>query len=162
MEEERGADEARDQLSHTNITIGGFPTRAMAVLSFRLLPPLQKERVTPTHQTPHTQPCLPVGTAAFAGMLGEVHPTNLRLHNLLDLLLWNPSQPSVHGQELVCSEPLDQGIKLQHEQASKSASSHHHPMMVCPQQLLLTLFPSSYQPYSGFQVACHKKNNKKQ
>lgn len=100
----------------TNITMGGLPTRAIAVLSFRLFPPLIniKKRSHPLI-TPPYNPASPVGARALAGMLRKIQPANLRVHDLLDLLLRNSTQSSKHGQQLPTSQPFNQCIKLQNQ-----------------------------------------------
>lgn len=83
-----------------------------------------KERWSHAH-SPNLQSCLPVGATALAGMLGEIHPTNLCLHHILDLLLWNPSQASIHGEQLVGSESFNQCIKLQSNHSMNESGISH-------------------------------------
>lgn len=57
-------------------------------------------------------PRLPVVAGTLVGMFFEVQSPDFSVHYLLDLSLWNPTQPSKHGQQLPASETLNQGIKL--------------------------------------------------
>jgi len=124
--------------------MGGFPTRATAVLSFRLLPPLHmqpKTQNTLQHNTYVRQKLLrhkriydmlhrhpiPVSATAFVGMLAEVQPSDFSFHHLFDLALWNPSEAGKHCQEFTASQTFNQGIKL-----ARSQGTTNNMRLLCP------------------------------
>ena len=96
------------------MTMGGLPTRAIAVLSFLLLPPLQYNTAVNSHAhipTDHA-PSLPVTAAEFLGILGEVKSLYLSIHCLLDMVFRNTTETSKHSQQLPARQTLQQGVKL--------------------------------------------------
>jgi hypothetical protein len=47
-------------------------------------------------------------------MLSEIKPADFRVYYLNDLLLWDATQSSKHGQQFTPSQSFNQRIKLYH------------------------------------------------
>ena len=100
--------------------MGGLPTRAMAVLSLRLLPPLQSRievcnsDIQRKRETEKAATILnvPVCATLLVGVFLQVEPCDLNVDHLLDLPLWNTSEPGKHGEQLSPSQTLNESIKL--------------------------------------------------
>ena len=98
--------------------MGGSPMRAIAVLSFLLLPPLQSRH---THSLPTTNTSLylvrervdsPVLPTLSVPILCQVQLVDGGGDHISDARLWNTSQSGKHGQQLSPCHPLYQSIKL--------------------------------------------------
>ena len=122
---------------HTKKTTGGFPTRAIAVLSFLLFPPLEENTIN-CHVHNVDQQCLllclylkgvvylygasctvlinlvpvPVCATALVSMLVKVQPLDFYVHHLLDGPLWDATKTGKHCEEFTTCQPLQQNIKL--------------------------------------------------
>ena len=92
--------------------------RAIAVLSFLLLPPLQSRH---THSLPTTNTSLylvrervdsPVLPTLSVPILCQVQLVDGGGDHISDARLWNTSQSGKHGQQLSPCHPLYQSIKL--------------------------------------------------
>ena len=91
----------------------GSPTKARAVLSFRLLPPLQQRKdLLDCHGDDLCTHSIPVGTAQPGGMLGEVQSLHLPVHHLLDVGLRDAPQSGKQGKVFPTRQTIDEGIKL--------------------------------------------------
>ena len=102
-------------------TMGGLPTRAMAVLSLRLLPPLQLSIEVCNSRHTHRERerggeggeyNVPVCATLLVGVLLQVESCDLYFDHLLDLPLWDASESGKHGEQLPPSQTLNEGIKL--------------------------------------------------
>lgn len=105
---------------------GGPPMRAMPALSFRLLPPLQREMGMGTetrqeNRKSHTRwagdrvpPCLlsPVGPHELVGMGLQEQPSQHVLHAAADVALGDAPQPGVHAQRLTARHVVQEGVEL--------------------------------------------------
>ena len=105
----------------TSKTIGGFPTRAIAVQSFLLLPPLQRWNTHTSHKhavliytdvSTHTRKHTPVSSTSFVSILLQVQSSYFRLHYLLDLSFRYSSETSKDSEQLPSSQTLNKSIKL--------------------------------------------------
>ena len=87
--------------------------RAMAVLSFLLLPPLQsRQALSPPAEETRERPHPPVLPTLFVGVFGEIQLVDGRRDHISDEGLGNASQSGKHGQQFSARHPLYQSIKL--------------------------------------------------
>ena len=96
----------------TKKAIMGSPTKASAVLSFRLFPPLQQREQLCCHGDDLCTRSIPVGTAQPSGMLGQVQSLHLPVHRLVDVGLRDAPQSGKQGKVFPTCQTIDEGIKL--------------------------------------------------